>query len=315
VFGNLEAPLASCGNPREKLITFRSDPVLAGDLASIGFNVISLANNHSMDYGGEALLQTIALLEEQGVRCVGAGADLNAAIQPVTLVSGGTKVGFAAWSCLLPAGSAAGPDRAGHAPLHVRTAYEINPYYDMEEPGNPPIVRTHVDPDELAGVKAVLRQLCEETDFVVASIHWGYGRGDRLAEYQTTLGKALIDAGADIVIGHHVHALQGVETYNKRAILYSLGGFIAQQPRVGQPPEILALYDEMSPETFTAIIELSTGGYELRVVPMATSEDGLPVILDGSSLEIACDYLQTLSGPLGTSFDRDENGLTARFGE
>ena len=190
VFGNLEAPLAVSGFPREKLITFRSDPVLAEDLRSMGFDVISLANNHSMDYGPEALLDTVDALERQGIRCVGAGATLHEARRPVVVEKGGWRVGFLAWSCLLPVGSAAGPLRPGHAPLHVKTTYEINPYYDMEEPGNPPRVRTSVDPAELDLATEAVRALRPDVDFLVASMHWGFGSGTELAEYQPPAGHA-----------------------------------------------------------------------------------------------------------------------------
>ena len=299
VFGNLEAPLATRGYPREKLITFRSDPVLAEDLRSVGFDVISLANNHSMDYGPEALLETMEVLRRHGIACVGAGGTLDEALQPVVIEKKGWRVGFLAWSCLLPVGSAAGVDRPGHAPMHVHTSYEINPYYDMEEPGNPPRVRTWVEPAELAAATQMVRKVRQDVDFLVASMHWGFGSGTALADYERDVGHALIDAGADVVVGHHVHTLHAVESYQGKAILYSGGGFIAQQPREGQPAFILSLYDMMSPDTYAAILDINQDSYSVRLAPMRTVESGLPVPAVGAEFDRIAALLDGLSAPLG----------------
>src|SRR5437764_5403446 len=83
VFGDLEMPLSARGTPREKLITFRADPAIAEDLRLVGFDILSLANNHSMDFGEEALLDTVAALDSQGIRPVGAGNDIHMATAPV----------------------------------------------------------------------------------------------------------------------------------------------------------------------------------------------------------------------------------------
>jgi poly-gamma-glutamate synthesis protein (capsule biosynthesis protein) len=299
VFGNLEAPLATSGHPREKFITFRSDPVLAADLRAVGFDVICLANNHSMDYGPEALLETIDVLARQGVACVGAGATLDEALRPVVIEKKGWRIGFIAWSCLLPAGSAAAANRPGHSPMHVRTSYEINPYIDMEEPGNPPRIRTWVDPSELASAIESVAALRPKVDFLVASMHWGFGSGTALAEYQPFVGHALIDAGADVVVGHHVHTLHAVESYKGKAILYSSGGFIAQQPREGQSAFILSLLDTMSPDAYAAVLDVVPGSYSVRLFPMRTIENGLPVPAEGSEFDRIGQLLDALSAPLG----------------
>jgi len=305
VFGNLEAPLATGGYPREKLITFRSNPVLAEDLRAIGFDVISLANNHSMDYGPEALLETIEVLGRQGIACVGAGPTLEHALRPVVVEKKGWHVGFLAWSCLLPVGSAAGKDRPGHAPMHVHTSYDINPYYDMEEPGNPPRVRTWVEPAELAVATQAVRKLRNDVDFLVASMHMGFGSGTALADYEREVGHAMIDAGADVVVGHHVHTLHAIESYRGKAIMYSSGGFIAQQPREGQSAFILSLYDMMSPDTYAAILDIKKGSYSVRLAPMRTVENGLPVPAEGSEFDRIAGVLHDLSAPLGARVSSD----------
>lgn len=313
VFGNLEAPLATSGFPREKLITFRSDPALAADLRAVGFDIFSLANNHSMDYGPEALLETIDVLNKQAIATVGAGRTLQEALQPLVVERAGWRVGFLAWSCLLPVGSAAAAERPGHAPMHVRTAYDINPYYDMEEPGNPPRVRTWVDKTELESAIHAVGKLRPDVDFLVASIHWGFGSGTVLADYEPEVGHAMIDAGADIVVGHHVHTLHAIEAYKGKAIMYSSGGFVAQQPKDGQPPYILALYEQMSPDTYVGLIEVTARGYVLRLVPMQTVDDGLPVAVRGPEFERIARLMQSLSAPLGAEVTIDGEQLAVKL--
>lgn len=313
VFGNLEAAISNRGAPREKLMRFRADPVIAADLREVGFDVISLANNHSMDYGPEAMLDTIQTLEAQGLRCVGAGEGLEQARQAIVITSRGVRIGFLGWSCCLPVGSSAAADRPGHAPIHIRTAYEVNPYYEMEEPGNPPRVRTTADPQELAAAVDAIRKLRPNVDFLVASIHWGFGSGADLAEYQRPLGHALIDAGADAVIGHHVHWIHAVEAYKGRAILYSSAGFIQQQPREGQPELVVSLLDQMSPDGYAARFEVSGSHTSLELIPIQTDKEGLPRLARGEAFDRIAGRLESLSATLGTAVRRQGDRLVVEL--
>lgn len=300
-FGDLEMPLSHRGVPREKLITFRTSPASASDLRRVGFDVLSLANNHSLDYGYEALLDTVQALEAQQIRCIGAGKDLPEAIEPVIVEVKGLRIGFIAFSSLLPTGAAASAERAGLAPVHVRIAYEVNPYSEMEEPGVPPVVRTWTDETDRRLAEDCIRRLRSQVDFLVVSIHWGYGSGEELAEYQQPLGRTLIDAGADVIFGNHVHAIHGIEVYNGKAILYSPGNFIAQQPREGASDIALAIYSEMSPDGYAAWLDVApTRTYSVRIVPTSTNSDGLPEVARGDVLRRIAERLQRLSSKLGT---------------
>lgn len=302
VFGDLEAPLATTGMPREKLITFRADPAIGADLRQLGFDVLSLANNHSMDYGEQALLETVKVLASHQIRTVGAGRDLAQATAPVVLEVGGWRVGFLAWSCLLPVGSAAGPRRAGHAPIHIRTAFETDPYFQMEEPGHPPRVRTWPDAADLQAAEETIHGLRDRVDLVVVSLHMGFGFGAELAEYEPLVSHALIDAGADIVLGNHVHAIHAVERYQGKAILYSPGNFISQQPREGEPQVVLDVYEQMSPDGYVAYFDVATNrGYQLRLIPMTTDEDGLPVLATGEVFARIARRLKELSRDMNTT--------------
>ncbi len=303
-FGDLEMPLSTKGYPREKLIAFRAPPEIAPDLQQCGFDVLSLANNHSLDYSYDALFETMAGLDAQHIRHVGAGSNLSIARAPVILEMNSWRVGFIAWSCLLPTGAAASEERPGLAPIHVHSAYEANPFQEMEEPGSPPRVRSHVDEHEQMLAIKQLRELRQHVDFLAVSIHWGYGAGEELAEYQQPLGHAFIDAGADVVLGNHVHAIHGVEIYQGKAILYSPGNFIAQQPREGASDIALAIYDEMSPDGYMARLDINPdGGYQLSLIPTATNAEGLPEIVRGSSFTRIADRIQRLSRKLGTTVE------------
>jgi len=309
-FGDLEMPLSTKGYPREKLITFRASPEIVPDLQRCGFDILSLANNHSLDYAHDALFETMEGLDVQQIRHLGAGPNLSAAQAPVTLDVNGWRVGFVAWSCLLPTGAAASEERPGLAPIHIHTAYEANPFQEMEEPGSPPRVRTRTDEHEQMIAVQQIRELKQRVDFLAVSIHWGYGAGEELAEYQQPLAHAFIDAGADVVLGNHVHAIHGVEVYQGKAILYSPGNFIAQQPREGASDIAIAIYDEMSPDGYMAWLDIaSDGGYQLRLIPTQTNAQGLPEVVRDTSFTRIADRIQRLSSKLGTTVEVEGNEL------
>jgi poly-gamma-glutamate capsule biosynthesis protein CapA/YwtB (metallophosphatase superfamily) len=300
-FANLETVYSERGYPREKLITLRGNPKLVDDLKQMRFDVLSVANNHSVDFGEDSLLETIRLLEDNGIRTVGGGADLDAALAPAVVQAGPTRVGFMAASCLLPVGSAASADRPGLAPIHIHTSFEVDPYLQMEEPGHAPVVHTVPDQADLAAICARIGAVRPTVDFLAVSVHLGRGFGEDLAEYEPLVGHALIDAGADVVFGNHVHAIHGIESYRGRAILYSPGNFVAQQPRDGQPPEVLAIYDQMSPDAYVAELHVTAKwDYRLVVRPVICDANGLPVPADGADGERIRDRVIRLSAQLNS---------------
>jgi poly-gamma-glutamate synthesis protein (capsule biosynthesis protein) len=197
VFGNLEGPLTDAGKPAtSKQYVFRSPPdQVAPALARAGFNVVSLANNHTLDYGPEGLADTRAALDKAGIGYVGAGRNLAEARQPVYMMADGVTVAFLAYSLTFPEEFWAGSDRPGTAFGHER----------------------HVRADVAAAR--------EKADIVVVSFHWGQEGKTELRDYQVELARAAIDTGASAVLGHHPHVLQGVERYRDGVILYSLGNF------------------------------------------------------------------------------------------
>lgn len=309
---NLDTALTERGHPREKFINVRATPALAGDLKRMGFDVLSLANNHVMDYGDTGLFDTLEALHAAGVRTVGAGADLRRATTPAIVATEKWRVGVLAWTSVLPTGAAASPERPGQAPLHVHTSYEVNPYLLMEEPTSAPTVRTRVDDGDLEAARAALADLRSEVDFVVALLHWGGGLSDELAEYQRPLGRALLDAGADVVVGSHPHRVLGIETYNGKAIFYSPGTLVEQLSREGLVPEIAAIMDLLSPDSFVAILDVAPEGhYGIRIVPTTIDAEGVPAAAEGAAFDRIAERLVRMSAPLGTELQVRAGSLAA----
>lgn len=189
-----------------------------------GFDIMAFAMNHALDFGEEPFLRTIELLRENGVAVVGAGRNIDEARRPVVVERNGVRVGFLAYSSIQVPGYAAGPGRPGIAPLRAHTAY----HEQFEDaPGTPPRIRTFVHDEDLSAMVHDIAQLRQEADVVVLSLHWGpLLRYSELAEYQPTTARIAIDAGADLVLGHHPHIMKGVETYRGKVIFYSVNHFV-----------------------------------------------------------------------------------------
>ena len=134
----------------------------------------------------------------------------------------GIRLGFLSYNCVGPRESWAGPNRAGCAYVHVLTHYEL----DHASPGGPPDVYTFAEPHTLDAMIADIEALRSEVDAVVVALHKGLGHTPAtVGMYERQVAKAAIDAGADIVVGHHAHILQGMEVYRNRPIFHGLGNF------------------------------------------------------------------------------------------
>lgn len=197
VFGNLEGPLTTRGAAeQDKTYVFRSPPdKVSRALAAAGFNVVTLANNHTLDYGADGLAQTVEALDAAGIGHTGAGASLAEARRPVIIEAAGRRVALLGYSLTLPENFYAEANKPG-------TAFGHEAY-----------------------VRADIAAARKQADIVVVAFHWGQEGKTSLRDYQVQLGHAAIDAGAAAVIGHHPHILQGVEHYKDGVILYSLGNF------------------------------------------------------------------------------------------
>ncbi|GIL41611.1 CapA family protein [Roseiterribacter gracilis] len=233
-FGQLETVVSDRGAivPNAKL-AMRATSALAPVLADAGFTMMSFAGNHCLDWGFDAFADTLAHMESAKVAIAGAGTNLAASLRPVVQQIGDVRVAMIAASSILPEGYAARSDKPGCAPLRAHTFYE---QIEHDQPGTPARIRSHADRTDLAALLAAIRQAKRDNGLVVLSLHWGIHmvRGS-LAEYQIEVAKAAIDAGADVIFGHHPHLMKGIGFHRGKPIFYSLGNFAIEQPHVWDP--------------------------------------------------------------------------------
>ena len=201
----------------------RCQPHMASVFTDCGFDVVSVASNHAMDWGGEALLDTIALLRDKGIAAVGGGRNLEEARRPAILERNGVKVAFLAYCSILREGYAAGPKKTGVAPLRAHTYYRSFDY----QAGVPPMVVTMPYDEDLEAMVQDIAAAKKEANAVVVSLHWGIHFIPRMiADYQPTVAKAAFAAGADLILGHHAHVPKAIGVYDGKVCLFSLSNFI-----------------------------------------------------------------------------------------
>lgn len=181
----------------DKSYTFRADPSRVNILHEMGVDIVSLANNHALDYGPDALMDTFATLDDAGIDYVGAGENLDRAKAPIYYEIGDKKIAYLASS---------------------RVIFAMDWYATDDRPG---MVGTY-DPAQLI---ESIEEASANSDYVVVYVHWGVERNHHPEKYQKSFAKAYIDAGADIVIGCHPHVMQGIEIYKGKPIAYSLGNY------------------------------------------------------------------------------------------
>jgi poly-gamma-glutamate capsule biosynthesis protein CapA/YwtB (metallophosphatase superfamily) len=233
-FGQLETVVSDRGamSPNARL-AMRTGSDFAPALWRAGFNVMSFAGNHCLDWGYEGFCDTLNAMRKVRVAICGAGQDLDGARRPAILKANGQSVAILAYNSILPEGYAATRDRAGCAPLRAHTVYTpIEP----DQPGTGARVMSFCDPRDLSAMKADIENARNEAENVVVSMHWGIHMTEAvLADYQREAAYAAIENGAAAVIGHHAHILKGVEFYCGAPIFYSLGNFAIEQPHVWDP--------------------------------------------------------------------------------
>ncbi len=266
---NQEFPFSDRGTAaNDKQYTFRLPTDKISLFREMEIDGVTLANNHALDFGQEALLDSCEVLDEAGILHTGAGSDLEMARQPVRVELKGKRIAIIGATRVIPVADWA----AGKAHPGMLAAYDMTVL--LEE---------------------ISRQK-QENDFVVVCIHWGIEREERPEEYQRTMGRQMIDAGADLVVGSHPHVLQGIEYYEGKPIVYSLGNFV---------------FGSSIPRTalLQAVLEEET--LVLRLIP-GTSGAGYTRMLteDGKRREFF-QHMESIS--YGVSFEKD--GTVAASGE
>lgn len=230
LFGQLEAVVTDKGAPAcQSRLPLRIYPSAAETLKRAGFDVMSNAGNHIMDWGYEGYYDTMHHMKKAGIDIVGAGDNLDEARKPVIKVlNDGTKIGFLAYCSILPQDYWALPDRPGANPMRGITAA---PCKEHDQPGTPVRIFSWPHPDDLQNMLDDIAALRPQVDILVVSQHWGiHFTPAVIADYQRYVGHFALDAGADIVVGHHTHILKGIEVYKGKPLVYSLANFATEGP-------------------------------------------------------------------------------------
>ncbi len=263
LIGNLESPLSLKGEVwLEKTFTLQTDPRTVQSLKFANFSVLTLANNHIMDFGPEALAETLAVLDKNNIKRAGAGMNLAEARRPAILDHNGLTIAVLAYNNTFPLEFNAGPNRPG-------TAY-----------GDLPVV--------LQDIRAVR----EKADIVIVAFHWSAELLEIPKDYQRIFAKKCIAAGANIVIGHHPHILQPLEVIDGGLVAYSLGNFAfaSMSRKVKDSVILLVECDEKGPYR-AVLVPLNVNNPEVQgQTRIRHGEDGARVIR----------HLQKISTPFNT---------------
>lgn len=198
-FLNHEYAISDRGEPLAgKYYTFRAKPERMKLLEEMGTDLVALANNHVYDYGSEAMIDTMDLLDEAGIPYVGGGRNIEEAEKPAYFIVNGMKIGFV---------GASKAEKTRYTPAAEEDSPGILEAYDTTE------------------FNRVIAEASQECDYLIAYIHWGPEDETQYAEYQTEEGREFLESGADIVVGGHPHVLQGIEYIDGSPVVYSMGDF------------------------------------------------------------------------------------------
>lgn len=229
LFGHLECPLTTpSDNPDILDIPYKplwkfSERNMVKACSAAGFAAVGCASN--VMYGARAVQDTISALNEEGIAYCGIGMNNKEARKPAIVERNGVKFGFLSYTSIFwPNFMEAGPATPGVATARAHTSYQPG-RRAQEMPGASPIVKTVPDDEDLLAIENDIKTLREQVDIIVASFHWGVSSDSHTFEYQKIYAHAAIKAGADIIMGHGSHLVQGIEVYKGKPVFYSLGNF------------------------------------------------------------------------------------------
>lgn len=262
-FANLESPLSDRARHNG---AFRTPTAFADALRWAGIDVVSTANNHALDAEGEGLLDTKEALWKAGVGSVGSGRDLEDARRPFVLDRNGLKVGFLGYTQFVNDGTSAfaREDRSGVVPL--------DPFVIEED----------------------IRRLRDQVDHVVVSFHWAIENSQDTHADARAFAHRIIDAGADVILGHHPHVPRGVEVYKGRVVFYSLGNFIFGHNH------------DYWMDNYLARVRLTKGGIAgVEILPISGRGNDLsqPFLLEGAAATALLEDVRARSRVLDTTME------------
>jgi poly-gamma-glutamate synthesis protein (capsule biosynthesis protein) len=260
VLGNLETSISKRGVPVEdKQYTFRGKPEALKTLKNNNFTAVSIANNHVLDYGVEAFLDTLNYLEKYELLYAGGGRNKEEALKGILIEKNGIKVGFLAFTKVVPL---------------------VEWYAGKNKPGIIGAYMVH----EKEFVKAI-KDMKQNCDVLVVSVHWGKESSTVIREEEQYIGRRMIDAGADIIMGHHPHVVQGIEIYKGKPIFYSLGNFIFTKSR-----------NDLNNKTIMANVTVDKEGniIDINIIP-GNINNGKPTPMEGAEKDSFIKHLNKMN--------------------
>lgn len=319
-FGNCERQYSSRGTPSARAPHGCQPPEMARIFTDCGFDAVTIANNHMYDFGPDAMLDTRALLQEKGIRVTGAGRDLAEARTPAIVERQGINIGFVGYCSVLPHGAEAGTNKPGIAQLRVHTSYE------PRGPHAPVRVLTRPHEEDLQMIVDDVSALRKQADIVIPVFHWGVVWAPRIvSDYQVAVAHACVDAGANMVLGHHAHVPKAIEIYKGKAIFYSLANLCMTKPfpsaawaeapwahgalrnHVDQDPDYPLLpYGRDAKRSLLAKAILSKSGIEsVSFLPMMIDKKYRPEVLENGDprFEDMVRYIEWASDGFNHKFD------------
>ncbi|MBW6441203.1 CapA family protein, partial [Patescibacteria group bacterium] len=245
VFGNLETSIIAGRRIQDNEMVFRTDPKAVAGLNYAGFNILSIANNHILNFGKAGLESTVKILDENNISHVGAGVGKEEIYKSVEKDVRGTKFVFLAFTY--------------NSDQRKMTSGDFYGVANME----------------MDKMKELVAQASIDADIVIVSMHAGIEYQTFASNFQKNFAKNAIDAGADLVIGHHPHVVQNVEKYNDGYIIYSLGNFAFDQmwsneTRLGAVAEITFQEKKIK---------------NIEFIPVKIFDYSQPVVLEGDEKE------------------------------
>ena len=265
---NLECPLTDDESEAlyGKDVLWRSNPKGIDALTSAGIDLVSLANNHIMDYGGVGLSDTLTALDDAGILHAGAGMTEEDAAKMAELNVGNISIAFLSWT-------------------------DIVPDYFISYDDNPGVVSARLNMEDACNR---VREAKKNHDIVIVAMHWGVEYQDYIDEYlQQNPGHELVDAGADVVWGNHPHVIEGIELYNGSLISYSQGDFVCDH------------YSRETGESFILTFDITRDGItNIVATPVyLDDENGIPSIVHGEDAANILERLEQISEGMNTTFE------------
>ncbi|GHE80501.1 hypothetical protein GCM10017786_08300 [Amycolatopsis deserti] len=329
VFGNCEGVYTDRPELAPSRVAYGGTARARGEMfGRVGFDVMTLANNHMIDGGYTGLTDTMELLHGQGVLTTGAGRDLAEATTAAIVERDGRKVAFLGFCAEFPMGYEAREARPGIAPLRIETVYR-NPLPGFWQPGLDPEVLTIPLESDVERIHAAVDRAREQADHVVVAFHWGSNTEarevfvpesrthtkvyrDAVQSYELDIARATVDRGADAVVCHHQASLRGMEVHRGKPIFYGLGVLMHHFHRTGgqtrSDHKIITSWDEETypywpfrkPEALlsgVAVLRFSADGVTTGFVPALIRPDGstTPLAADDPRAEDVARHLDRLN--------------------